>query len=297
MTSIRVPTSDGAAPTLRIQGALPHLKPTMRRVADEILRDPERASRLTISELARSSLTSDATVLRLSRELGYTGYTALRIALASESGARSVNDSTGPTTDIDPDDDVRTVIRKVITQDIQSLEETAQVVDVNQLSAAVALLASARRIAIFGVGASQFVGLDFQLKLHRIGRVSHAWPDLHMALTDAALLTDADVYFGVSNSGETPETIEVLDQAKQNGAATIALTSAPLSRLASSADVTILTASRETAFRSSASSSRIAQLSVIDILFVAIAQVSYKKSMRALDATRTAIDAHRDRRV
>ncbi len=57
-------------------------------------------------------------------------------------------------------------------------------------------LVAARRVDVYGVGASGFVALDFQQKLHRIGRVAFAWPDPHMALTSAALLDPGDVAVG-----------------------------------------------------------------------------------------------------
>jgi DNA-binding MurR/RpiR family transcriptional regulator len=56
----------------------------------------------------------------------------------------------------------------------------------------------------------------------------------------------------------------------------------------------LTTAARETTFRSGATASRLAQLTVVDCVFVGVAQRTYETSQRALDLTH---DAVRDRRV
>ena len=67
-------------------------------------------------------------------------------------------------------------------------------------------------IDVYGVGASAFVAMDFQQKLHRIGQVAFAWSDTHIALTSAALLQPGDVAIGISHTGVTTDTIDALDR-------------------------------------------------------------------------------------
>ena len=55
----------------------------------------------------------------------------------------------------------------------------------------------------------------------------------------------------------------------------------------------LTTAARETTFRSGAMSSRIAALTVVDCLFVAVAQRNYKQTLRALERTYAAVRARR----
>ncbi|MGH3620362.1 MAG: MurR/RpiR family transcriptional regulator, partial [Sciscionella sp.] len=149
------------------------------------------------------------------------------------------------------------------------------------------------RVDVYGVGASAFVAADLQQKLHRIGRVAFAWSDTHMMLTSAALLKPTDVAFAVSHTGSTVDTVEALREATRSGATTIALTNFPRSPITSVATHVLTTAARETTFRSGAMASRIAQLTVIDCLFIGVAQLHLDTARTALESTYAAVGTHR----
>jgi DNA-binding MurR/RpiR family transcriptional regulator len=277
-----------------LRGLKPTLVPSKQRVAALILQNPAYASTQTISELARAAATSETTVLRLCHELGVSGYRELRVALAAESGreqGRAGSQEVGG--DISRDDDLDAIVEKVTGADQRAIADTARVLDRAALAEAVRRTAAARRIDIVGVGASAVVALDLQQKLHRIGLIAYAWHDTHAALTAAALLGPQDLAIGVSHSGATMDTIDAVREAKAHGASTIALTGVPGSPLAGTADLLLITADRETTFRSGATASRIAALSVIDVLFVAVAQRRYDQTVSALAATRTAVASRR----
>jgi DNA-binding MurR/RpiR family transcriptional regulator len=151
----------------------------------------------------------------------------------------------------------------------------------------------ARRIDIYGIGASGFVCQDLHQKLHRIGLLASAWPDPHAALTSAALLTGRDVAIAISHTGTTIDTVEPLRVAAGRGATTIAITNFGSSPITGYAELVLTTAARETTFRSGATASRIAQLAVVDCLFVAVAQRSYDQTMQALENTYAAVRGRR----
>lgn len=292
MNSMSTAASGEVLVTLR--GLAPTLVPSLYRVATRILGDPSRAATETISELARGADTSEASVLRLCRQVGIRGYRELRVALAAESGReQALSDSREVGGDIGRTDDLDCIIDSVTFADQQAIADTARTLDRNALARAIGLVVSARRIDIVGVGASAVVALDLQQKLHRIGLIAFAWSDTHAALTAAALLGPSDVMIGISHTGATMDTEEAIVEAAARGAATIGLTSVPKSLLALKVDVLLVTASRETTFRSGATSSRIAALSVVDVLFVAVAQRRYDTTVRALDSTRKAVARRR----
>lgn len=281
-------TSGDVLVTLR--GLTPTLVPSLHRVADHILDNPSRAATETISELARAAHTSEATVLRLCRQIGVRGYRELRVALAAESGReQALSDNREIGGDIGRTDDLDSIIDSVTFADQQAIADTARTLDRVALAHAVSLVVGARRVDIVGVGASAVVALDLQQKLHRIGLIALTWSDTHAALTAAALLGPADVMIGISHSGATRDTEEAIGEAAGHGAHTIGLTSVPRSPLALKVDVLLVTAARETTFRSGATSSRIAALSVVDVLFVAVAQRRYDATVQALDSTRKAV--------
>ena len=283
------------ATTVRVRALIPSLAPAEQRVARRVCDHPSQVAGSTISTLAADCGTSETTVTRFCRAVGFTGYAALRLALAAERGraeggagaARAVSG------DIGPDDDLDQVVEKVAFADARAVEETAQQLDLAALHRVVDACAAARRIDVYGVGASGLAALDLQQKLHRIGRVAFAWVDPHAALTSAALLGPGDVAIGLSHSGATKDTVDALTQARANGVTTIAVTNFPRSPLASMADHVLTTAARETTFRSGATASRLAQLTVVDCVFVGVAQSTYESSQHALEVTRDAVEGRR----
>ncbi len=281
---------------VRIRALLPALAPAERRVGQVVL-DDAAAAALTIGELADRAGTSQTTVVRFCRQLGFPGYPQLRIALATEAGRLQGGDPARVVgSDIGPDDDLASVVEKIAFADARAVEETAAQLDVAVLGQVVDAIVGASRIDIYGVGASAFVAADFQQKLHRIGRVAFAWSDVHVALTSAAVLGPGDVAIGISHTGSTQETIDALAEAARHDAVTVALTNAPRSAIARLADLTLTTAARETTYRSGATASRLAQLTVVDCVFVGVAQQTFADTRAALEATREAVSVRRARR-
>lgn len=278
---------------MKIRSLLPGLARAEQRVAKVVLENPATVAHRSITEVAEQAGTSETTVTRFCKAIGVGGYPELRIALAADtarSQARANHDMGG---DIGPGDDLKQVVGKVAFADARAVEETAEQLDIESLDRVVQAVAGARRVDVYGFGASAFVAFDLQQKLHRIGLTCFAWNDTHIALTSAAVLTDADVAVGISHTGSTAETVEALRVARETGATTVALTNFPRSPITEVADHVLTTAARETTFRSGAMASRIAQLTVIDCLFIGVAQHHVDTAKTALEATYEAVSGHR----
>ena len=281
---------------ITIRSLLPNLAPVERRVAQAVLDDPAGVAWRNISELASSCGTSATSVVRFCRAIGLRGYPELRLALA---GAVAHDDNSGvaASPEIDPDDDATTITKKIAYADAKAVTDTAGHLDIAMLENVVKALAKATRIDIYGVGASGFVALDLQMKLQRIGKPAFAWPDPHMAISSASLRDKGDVAIGLSHTGTTVDTIDALHEARDHGATTVAVTNFPWSPITEVADFVLLTAARETAFRSGAMTSRIAQLTVVDCLFITLAQQDLPGTRIALERTFAAAQAKRVRRA
>jgi DNA-binding MurR/RpiR family transcriptional regulator len=278
---------------IRVRGALPNLRPAEQRVAAAVLAEPALVSESSITAVARRCLTSETTVLRFCRAIGLAGYPELRIALARAAQWEETDHSGGPAVSgqIDPTDSLRDVVDKITRSDARAIEDTAAALDLAVLEAAVEAVAQAPRVDIFGAGASALVGNDLHQKLHRIGRISFTWGDAHLALTSAAVLVPGDVAIGISHTGTTIDTIDALGTARGRGATTIAITNFAGSPISEQADHVLLTAARETTFRSGAMSSRIAQLALVDCLFAGVAQRFYDESIAAMESTYAAVES------
>jgi DNA-binding MurR/RpiR family transcriptional regulator len=283
----------GVSVLVRIRAMAPSLRPAQRRVAEAVLRDPSGTAELPIGRLAQQCATSAATVMRFCRSAGFQGYPDLRLALARETGREAAGDGVGLSPDIERHDSLADIVAKIAFSDAAAVQDTAANLDLDALAAAVDAVATARRVDVYGIGASGFVGQDLHQKLHRIGLLAFAWPDPHAALTSAALLDAGCVAIGISHTGSTIDTVDALRAARESGARTIAITNFAPSPLTGCADLVLTTAARETTFRSGAMASRIAQLAVIDCLFVGVAQRSYDRTVDRLIRTHHAVRSRR----
>ncbi|MFJ6482208.1 MULTISPECIES: MurR/RpiR family transcriptional regulator [unclassified Streptomyces] len=271
----------------------PSMTRSMQAVADAVAADPAACARLTVSALAERTGTSEATVVRTARLLGYPGYRDLRLALAALAAQQESGAAPAVTVDIAVDDPLADVVAKLAHEEAQTLTDTAAALDLTQLAAAVTALATARRIDIYGIGASALVGQDLAQKLLRIGLLAHAHSDPHLAVTGAVQLRPGDVAVAITHSGSTGDVIEPLRVAFERGATTLALTGRPNSPVTHYADLVLATsAARETQLRPAAMSSRTSQLLVVDCLFVGVAQQTYETAAPALAASYEAL-AHR----
>ncbi|MEH0471118.1 MurR/RpiR family transcriptional regulator [Streptomyces sp. B21-097] len=289
------PPPPPAALAAKVRTLAPTMTRSVQRVARAVAHDPAGCAALTVTGLAERTGTSEATVVRTARLLGYPGYRELRLALAGLAAHRQSGRAPALTTDITVDDPLADVVAKLARDERQTLADTAAALDTVQLDAAVTAAAAARRIDVYGVGASGLVAQDLAQKLLRIGLVAHAHSDTHLAVTTAVQLSAGDVAVAVTHSGATGDVIEPLRTAFGRGATTVAITGRPHSAVTQYADHVLTTSTaRESELRPAAMSSRTSQLLVVDCLFVGVAQRTYPTAGPALAASYEAL-AHRHR--
>jgi DNA-binding MurR/RpiR family transcriptional regulator len=278
----------------RVRTELSALPVALQRVAEQILIAPEEAARATIIDLAERAGTSTATVTRFCRVFGYRGYAQLRVAIATETGrAAQARWDTDIDREIGPDDPLDHLLEVVASADARAIQDTAGQVDLAAVDRVAAAVAQAQRVDLFGFGSSGNAAREMAFRLERIRIPVWHRADAHSALTNAALLGPGDVAIGLSHSGRTREVIEVLAEAADHGALTVAVTSFPRSPLAEVADVVMTTAVQETTFRLAALSALHSQLLVLDLIYVAVAQRTYQRTTEAFEVTARAVDAHR----
>jgi DNA-binding MurR/RpiR family transcriptional regulator len=269
---------------IKIRDMRESLTPVERLVADYILNNLDEIPLLSVKELATQSKTSDASVLRFCKTMGYSGYRNFIVSISASLGSMD-EEQKDQYTDIQPGDSLSTIIANIAHNNSKSIEDTLSVIDKEEVARAVEALVGCRRIALFGMGASGLVCHDAEQKFSRINKICHAYIDGHSQLTAATLLDENDVAIFVSNSGSTLDILEALDIAAKNGCKVIAITKQSKSELADKADIVLYISTPEITFRSGAMGSRIAMLTVIDMLFAGVASEEYHRVKKYLTKT------------
>lgn len=270
-----------------IQEGMHTFKPSEKKVAEYILEHPEEVVNLSVQKLAEKTKVSEATIIRLSKSLKCKGFQDLKLRIAYE--IAKPKHENGLYEDIPKDGSIKSFIQSVSQNNIQSIHNTIYVLSEVELEKAVRLISKARKVAVFGIGASAIVAMDFKQKLTRINRWCEAAFDVDTQVTVAANLTKDDVAFGISYSGQTKDVFEAVKVAKENNANIITLTKSGDNPVNLLADVKLHTTSLERDVRSGATSSRIAMLNVIDILFLGVTKSDQERNIGALERTRKAV--------
>jgi DNA-binding MurR/RpiR family transcriptional regulator len=273
----------------------PAMRPAQKKVADFVLKNPEKAAGSTIAELSKAVGISTASVVRFCEDIEFSSFTAFRLAVSVASEQRRVARETFSIDrdEIDPNDSMQEVVAKTVFHEVEAIQQTGSNLDLKTLEEVVSLITKAKRIELFGLGSSSLATQDLRQKLHRIGLFAFDSPDNHQAMTSSALMNPGDVGIVFSHSGVTPETLEVLKIMNRSGAKTVAVTNFPESAISKSADFRLTTVAKETRYRSGAMSSRIAQLALVDFLFVRIMQLRLESAELLLQRTYEAVRGDR----
>lgn len=260
-----------------------------KKIADYIMEYPDKIIHSTINEIAEDLNVADATVFRFCKRIGFKGYQAMKIALASEivTPMKQIHE------EINEDDNEKTISEKIFKSNIRTLENTLRILDDKTIKIAVETILNAQRVEFYGTGGSSVIAMDAFHKFVRTGIKAFAFIDSHFQLMSASQLTENDAAVVISHSGTNKDTINILKTAKRNGAKTVGITSYPKSPIAQLSDVALFTSSEETEYRSEALSSRIGQLSLIDALYVNIMILNKEAAQQALEKVRTAISETR----
>lgn len=265
--------------TLNIKVIYESLGKAEKRVADWIMENPGDILPLSIVELAEKCDSSEATIVRFAKKLGFSGYQELKISLAQENRSTIVN------ANMSASDGAFDIYEKVCNDIYCSLERTKKVLDKDALEKTSQAIRSAGKIIILGLGNSAAIAMDASHKLLRAGYNAVAYTDNHMQVIAASHLNPGDVAIGISHSGSSKDVIEALQIAKDHGAITVCITNKGKSPIQKHSDYVLHTESDETQYNILALNSRIAQLSIVDALYYHIVYQQSEKSLNSIHDT------------
>jgi DNA-binding MurR/RpiR family transcriptional regulator len=280
---------DPRAVGAQIRMKLPSLTPLEGKVAADILARKDIDETTPLREIALKSAVSEAMVVKVAKKLGFDGFRDFRQGLVDY--YRS--DTAGLHAEISETDTAGEIVQKVFRTAMQALEETFAILDLEAFDRAADYLARAKQRDFYGLGGSAQIARDVSHKFLRIGIRTSVFDDAHMMMMSAALLGPDDVAIAFSHSGSTAAVLDATEMARRNGARTIAVTNYPESPLARLADVVLCSTAQNSPLLGENATARIAQLNLLDALFVAVAQRDRKAADANLNRTMRAVQSKR----
>ena len=274
----------------RIERQLDSLSKSERRVGEGIIANIGRSVDASIMEVADSAGVSEPTVVRFCRSMGVSGFRELRTHLiAAQQRPESYLHH-----DVDMSDNANNAARKVLESSIHALVSLRGLISGMPFEAAVNAMINARQLIFVGLGASGHVAGDACHKFFRLGMPCNTALDSPTILQQSAIAHDDDVYIALSHTGQWPEMIEGMKLARASGATVIALTD-PHSPLADQASLVFDCHPAEDTNVFTPMSSRLAQLTILDAMQVALALKMGTTAEENLRLTKVALSLTRSK--
>ena len=253
-----------------------------------LINQTREAVEMDIHTMAKKCFCSPATIVRICKKNGFSGFKELKQALWNDMNfskqLMQVN------LDAPSGEKIPNIVANVLNTNIMAIQNIYNLLDFDELDRIVALLLSQRYVYLYGIGASFLVAKDFQQKLERINKRTFLYEDIHLQLISSTNLEPGDVAIIVSYSGITKEIIEIAQNVKMCGGKIIAITKYGTNKLSSMSDFNLFVPMLEKPLRVGASSSRVSQLSVVDTYI----SLEKDKSMEKILSTNKLLEKKED---
>lgn len=270
----------------RIRSAYASLRKSEQRVADYVLAHEQVCRKITLEELAKRSGVSQPTVMRFVKALGYENFKDFKYQLMEE----NIKDHSPDRAEqyamhgysLKPSDNLKIIPAKVVATSVKSIEDMLKSISGEEFERTIRMIAGARRIMLCCVENSSATAKDLMVKLLYLGYDCRYDEDYYIQQIAAAALTEEDVMIGISYSGQSKDTVDVMKTAKKAGAQTICITNFKESKISKWSDV-VLCGSQEQWMYGDSIFSRTTQMVLNDMIYMGLIAQDYEKCTDRLD--------------
>lgn len=235
-----------------------------KKLANFVVANGPRAQRMSISEMAEECGVAEATISRFCRRLGYSGFGAFKLAIASASGRSSPSPLNG---EIQPEDSIAEMCRKLAGADIEAITETQELIRPEDIRAAADAISAADKVICMGQGGSMLMAQETAHLFSTAFSGFFAIADSHMQAIAVSQLTERDMILYFSYSGSTKELLDLLHVARARRVKSLLITRYPNSPGVALADLMLQCGSIEGPLQLGSVAARVAQLYLVDVLF------------------------------
>lgn len=269
----------------RIKKEYFNLRPSEVKVAEFVIRNIKDASKMSIGKLSEITGVSQPSIIRFVKALDYSGYREFKDNMIAyiASDLEAYNRSLLHGFNLKKEEKIEDIPRKTIKASIKILEETLKSIDIESFKKAIDMIVSARRIDIYGVENSNSVINDLKNKLLYLGLDVRHSEDIYMQNLSANNLTCGDLAIGISYSGTSKDTVDIMKRAKSCGAKTLVLTNFEESLISNYADIIIHSSNSKGHIYGNAIFSRTSQTAIVDMIYMGIILSDYERFSKVLD--------------
>ena len=261
-----------------------------------ILEKKSALTRYSLQEIADATYTSKAAVVRFAKALGFSGWKEFLKAFWEEQSYQEQHytdiDANYP---FDADSSRQDIINQLCSLQVESLLDTADLLDGAPLAECAELLLRSRRIAMFGLNPNLTLAELFQRKMLSIGRQVEL-PSMGDSGLLAHSLTAEDCAVSISYSGNSIHhgPLSVLSALEERGVPVIALTSVGDNLLRQRADYTLSISSYERLYsKISTFATENSILYILNVLFSCCFAADYQANISRKVGTARRLESER----
>lgn len=142
---------------------------TEKEVIDYLMNHLDLLDELSISDLAKKTYTSNATIIRLCRKTGYSGYKALKVDLIKEREANKyIVESVDYTTPFQFNETTEEIMKNMFSLYQESIKQVYSSLDIDVLKSMAYEIIHKKRIFLFSYGDTQTTVINFTNKLVKV---------------------------------------------------------------------------------------------------------------------------------
>lgn len=275
---------------VKIRFLIPSLPRAEKAIAEALAEHPEAVTYMTLAEISKESGSSEASVIRFCKRMGFGGYSALQQAIAE--AVEGENETNAEELQVFGGDSMYEIIQKVYQSNVQTLTDTMVLVS-EQCERALKALLSARSIHFFGAGDAYAVCQLAYMKFKRLGIPCSAEGDIMLQMITASNMSQGDVAIAISYDGRSKNVVEALRIAKQMGATTISITKKNKTPLLRYTDIKLFIAVNDLSFDREKVTRRVADQFIMDALYMGYVMHSGRNYKEQLKKTQIAIDGNK----
>lgn len=142
---------------------------TEKEVIDYLMNHLDLLEELSINDLAKKTYTSNATIIRLCRKTGYSGYKALKVDLIKEREANKyIVESVDYTTPFQFNETTEEIMKNMFSLYQESIKQVYSSLDIDVLKSMAYEIIHKKRIFLFSYGDTQTTVINFTNKLVKV---------------------------------------------------------------------------------------------------------------------------------
>lgn len=194
-----------------IESRVSQMTPLEQKIAQYFINQPSPETNFSAEAVSNRIYVSKATLTRFAKRCGFSGY---REFIYEYQASLTKHEEDVPSD----------FVTNVLNSYEELLNKTYSIIDESKIIRIAKMLASQKRVYIYGKGSSGIVAQETKFRFMRLGLVCEAITDNHLMQMNHVILDDDCLVIGLSISGHTNEVMEALKEAKEKGAKTVLFT-------------------------------------------------------------------------